>query len=339
MKNVVISVLAAAACATGSSGASASPPAAQPGIVLQRPGVYSFMVGDVRVTALSDGTVPLDLHLLLRGTTPARTDALLARGFLSNPVEASINAYLLEIGTRRVLVDTGAGDLFGPGNGGRLLESLAAAGVRPDQIDDILLTHVHTDHSGGLDRGGRLIFPNATVHAGQPDIDFFLDRSNAARTGYDARYFTEATTTVKPYLDAGKLRGFDRPTTIMPGVTAELHPGHTPGSAFYTVESRGRRIVFVGDIVHAGAVQLPAPDVTITFDFDQATARKVRMRAFANFADARTLIAAPHLPFPGVGHVRRSASEYQWVPLEYGDRDIKLPAVELRRGQPVRPAP
>lgn len=124
MKNVVIAALAAAACAIGSSGASASPPDAQPGIVLQRPGVYSFMVGDVRVTALSDGTVPIDLHLLLRGTTPARTDALLARGFLANPVEASINAYLLEIGTRRVLVDTGAGDLFGPSNGGRLLDGL-----------------------------------------------------------------------------------------------------------------------------------------------------------------------------------------------------------------------
>ena len=291
------------------------------GIQVQTSGIYRFTVGDVAVTALSDGTVPINLHELLKGTTHSQTDALLAKSFLRNPVEASINAFLLEMKGRFVLVDTGAGDLFGPGNGGRLLDALKAAGVRPEQINDILITHVHTDHSGGLVRSGKLIFPNAIIHAGQPDIDFFLDRGNAARTGYGAQYFEEAAVTLKPYVDAGKVRGFSRTSEISPGIVADLRPGHTPGTAFYTLESRGKRIVFIGDIIHVAAVQFAAPDVTITFDLDQNMARKVRLRAFSDFAAAGTLIAAPHLPFPGVGHIRTDKKGYRWIPVEYGNRN------------------
>lgn len=114
------------------------------------PGAFRFRVGKVRVTALSDGTVPINLHELLRDTTPEEIDRLLARSFLVDPVEASIIAFLLEDGSRRVLVDTGAGELFGPGLGGKLPAGLVAVGCRPEQVDDILITHVHTDHSGGL---------------------------------------------------------------------------------------------------------------------------------------------------------------------------------------------
>ena len=141
---------------------------------LPAPSVYRFGVGETRVTALSDGTAAIDLHALLRGTTTAEIDTALSRGFLHNPVEASINAYLIEIGSRRILVDTGAGELFGPGNGGRLPEALAAIGVRAEDINDILIAHVHTDHSGGLAHGGTMMFPNATVHVGKADLDFFL---------------------------------------------------------------------------------------------------------------------------------------------------------------------
>jgi hypothetical protein len=139
-----------------------------PGIALQDPDHYSLLVGDVKITALSDGTVPQDLHVLLRNTTNEKTDALLAEGFLSNPVEASINAYLFQDGNRLVLVDTGSGEFFGPGIGGKLLSSLASVGISPQQITDVLLTHAHDDHMGGLVRGARLTFPNTTVHLGKP---------------------------------------------------------------------------------------------------------------------------------------------------------------------------
>jgi glyoxylase-like metal-dependent hydrolase (beta-lactamase superfamily II) len=310
-------------------GIAAGPSHAQETAVPQLPGVYRFTVGDIPVTALSDGTVPINLHQLLRGIAPKGMDALLAKNFLRNPYEASINVFLLELAGRRVLVDTGAGELFGPGNGGKLPQALSAAGVRPEDITDILITHVHSDHSGGLIVGGRMTFPNATIHVGQADVDFFLDKANAARTGYDKRYFDEAEATLKPYVDAGKVQTFDRRSDVLPGIVAELRPGHTPGTAFYTLTSRGRRLVFIGDIIHVGAVQFASPAVTITFDQNQQKARAVRQQAFAEFAQEETLIAAPHLQFPGVGRIRTEGSGYRWVALPYVNRSDGRRAPDL----------
>lgn len=315
--------LVAALAAVPSVAVSLESHTAAPGVLQQGPGVYRLQVGAVRVTALSDGTVPQDLHKLLLRTTAAKTDALLSQGFLANPVEASINAFLLEMGDRMILIDTGSGDLFGPGFGGKLGESLTAAGVRPEQVTDILITHVHTDHTGGLVKGDARVFPNAAVHVGKPDVDFFLDRANAEKAHYDAKYFDEATKTLKPYLDAGKLKPFAATTEVVPGITATLHPGHTPGSAFYTLRSGDRSIVFVGDIIHVSSVQFPDPTIAITYDVDPERAVGVRAEQFPILVRDRTLIAAPHLPFPGVGHVRAAGHGFAWVPVDYGNRDLK----------------
>lgn len=320
---VAAASLLAASVASFAPAEAQRPAAPAPGVVLQGPGVYRFKVGGVRVTSLSDGTVPQDLHKLLLGTTAAKTDALLARGYLANPVEASINAFLLDMGDRLVLVDTGSGDMFGPGFGGELIASLGAAGIRPDRITDVLITHVHTDHTGGLVHEGRRAFPNATVHVGKPDVDFFMDRANAAKSGYDAKYFDEAIAALKPYADAGRIAAFDRETEILPGLTATLHPGHTPGSAFYTLRSDGQRVVFIGDVIHVSSVQFPEPAITIIYDVDPRGAARVRAEQFPVFARGRDLIAAPHLPFPGVGHVRTAQHGYEWVPVDYGNRDTE----------------
>jgi len=287
----------------------------------QLPDTYEIQVGDVRVVALSDGSVPQDLHQLLHRTTNAHTDALIARNFQSNPVEASLNAFLLRLPGRLVLVDTGSGQLFGPGNGGKLIGALARIGVRPDQITDVLITHAHDDHSGGLVHDGKRVFLNAVVHLGKPDVDFFFDNANQVRTGYDKSYFEVAQLTLKPYMDAGKLSTFDGKQEVVPGVFGEIHPGHTPGSAFYTLESKGERIIFVGDIVHVAAVQFPDPAVTIAYDADENGAARVRADTFARFAKSGDLIAVPHLSFPGFGHVRaRSEGGYEWVPVTYSNR-------------------
>lgn len=314
------SLVATAAFCLGmivSAGFSDAETLTQPHVLPQAAGVYRFQVGDAVIVALSDGTAPQDLHKLLQGTTAERTDAQLKREFLSNPVQTSINVFLIEVGSRRVLIDTGVGDLFGPGSGGRLPESLAAAGYRPEQIDDILVTHVHPDHVGGLVRGNRLMFPNAVIHLGQADIDFFVDPPKSGVAHADAKTSEEAIAMLKPYIDGGKVSAFGSDREVVPGISASLHPGHTPGSAFYTLASRGSSIVFVGDIVHAAAVQFPSPIVSIMYDAEPKKAIDVRKNAFAQFAEKKTLVAAPHLAFPGVGYIRQSEKSYQWVPINY----------------------
>ncbi|WIW45409.1 MBL fold metallo-hydrolase [Bradyrhizobium sp. 62B] len=294
-----------------------------PQVLPQPSGVYRFKVGDVQIVALSDGTAPQDLHKLLQGTTAARTDAALTQEFLANPVQTSINVFVLEMGSRHVMIDTGVGDLFGPGSGGRLTDSLTSAGIRAEQIDDILVTHVHPDHVGGLVRGGQTMFPNAVVHFGKPDLNYFVEPAKGSRPHADAEASEEAVKMLKPYLDAGKVATFTSSTEVVPGITATPHPGHTPGSAFYTLTTSGGAIVFVGDIVHAAAVQFSAPGVSIMYDAEPRLAVDVRRKAFAEFADKRTLIAAPHLSFPGVGYVRKAGENYQWVPINYENWSAK----------------
>lgn len=302
----------------------ASPPTARASVAQRRaqvPGVYRYRVGDFEVTALSDGTVPQDLHVLLQGASPAEIDKMLHHAFLSNPVEASITAFLIDTGSRLILVDTGAGGLFGPGFGGKLLGSLKLAGYEPEQIDDILLTHIHTDHSGGLVSEGNRVFPNATVHVGKADLDFFLNPANQGGVnGYDKKYFEEAVKTVGPYVKAGKVHAFTRETWLFPGIKAIPTPGHTPGHGFYQVESRGESLTFIGDIVHVAAVQFPKTAITIVYDVNPSDAAAQRENQFAAAANDRALVAAPHLPYPGIGHIRAEERGYTFVPVDYRDR-------------------
>lgn len=159
-----------------------------------------------------------------------------------------------------VLVDAGTGQLFGPGYGGKLVQSLAAADIKPEEVTDILITHIHPDHSGGLLQDGKMVFPRATIHVAHPDLTFFMDRSNAAKSHVDIKYIDEAVQTFRPYLDAGKVAVFDQSTELMRGVTATVHPGHTPGSAFYPLQSGSQSVLFVGDVIHVCSVQISGPN-------------------------------------------------------------------------------
>jgi len=293
-----------------------------PGITAEKtvepkvPGVYQFELGDFRITALSDGTVPLDLHSVLTNTNPVEIDRLLHHSFLTNPVETSINVFLIDTGDKQVLVDTGSGELFGE-RGGKLPMSLQAAGYRANDIDIVLITHIHPDHSGGLVVGGQLMFPAAMVYVGKPDIDFWLNPANAERSPNYQRYINEAVKTVKPYLDGGKLKPFSGETVILPGITARPTPGHTPGHSFFRVESKGESIEFWGDILHVVSVQFPKPKITIEFDVDSNAAAAQRAKQFADAETSRCLVAAAHVSFPGVGHIRADNQGYTWVPVDY----------------------
>ncbi|OLP44458.1 MBL fold metallo-hydrolase [Rhizobium oryziradicis] len=282
---------------------------------------YSFPLGDLQITSFSDGTVPQDLYKLLNGTSHAEIDGLLHKEYQANPVEVSINVFMIQDGKRTILVDTGSGDLFGPSFGGKVLDSLKSRGIKPQDVTDILITHIHTDHTGGLVHDGKPVFPNAIVHVSAIDENFFLNPENSKKTGYSERYFDEAIETVGVYNKLGKVKTFADNDTILPGIKVSIHPGHTPGSAFYTVTSEGKTIVFIGDTIHVAAVQFPEPKITIQYDVDPKQAATTRINAFNNLSAEDLLVAAPHLPFPGIGHISKEGNDrFGWHPVEYRNR-------------------
>jgi glyoxylase-like metal-dependent hydrolase (beta-lactamase superfamily II) len=280
------------------------------------PGFHRIMLGDFEVTALSDGTVDLPIDKLLHEPADVTRKAL-ARNFQSTPTETSVNGFLINTGGKLILVDTGAGSLFGP-TLGKLAANIKASGYQPEQVDEIYLTHLHPDHVGGLAGNSQRIFPNAVVRADKRDTDFWLSQAQLDQAPADSKgFFQGAIASLSPYAAAQQLKPFSGDTELAPGVRATSSYGHTPGHTIYTFESKGKKLVLVGDLIHVAAVQLAHPEVTIGFDSDAKTAAAARAKVFPALAKEGALVGASHLSFPGLGHLRVDGKGYDWLPLNY----------------------
>lgn len=312
-KIVVATLLATSAGAFSTAYAEAT----QAKLSQAQAGYYRMQLGEFEITALSDGTIPIPTMSLLTNTKPGEVENLLGQAYQTVNVDESINSFLVRVGKRLILIDAGTGLLFGP-TLNKLEASLKSAGVSPDQITDILVTHIHTDHTGGLMGGNRMVFPNATVHMDKRELAFWLTPANRdCATAADKHYFDEATLKVKPYVDAGKVQVFDGATQLFPGVRSISSPGHTPGHSFYELQSKGEKLLFWGDLVHVADVQMPDPAVTIAFDVDPAQAAVTRKKTFADAAAGRYWVAGAHMTFPGIGHLRSDGQGYRWAPVTY----------------------
>jgi len=285
-----------------------------------QPGFFRFMLGDFEVTAISDGTVDLPMDQLLMNVSKEKVDAAAKRAFLGNPVETSVNGFLVNTGTKLVLVDTGAGPLFGP-TLGKLVANIKAAGYSPEQVDEIYITHMHPDHVGGLVTDGKLNFPNAVVRADKHDADFWLSKENLEKADKGSKgFFQGAQSMLDPYVAAGKFKPFEGDTELVPGVKAHSSYGHTKGHTTYFVESKGQKLALWGDLMHFATMQFPDPSVTIKFDTDSKAAMAERKKAYADAAKGGYWIAAAHLPFPGVGHVATSGKGYAFYPVNFSNK-------------------
>lgn len=286
---------------------------------VQVPGYYRVQLGDFGVTALFDGVLQVDAGLL-RGAATTDVERMLAGMFVGHPkMQTAVNAYLVDTGSRLVLVDTGAGKFFGPG-AGHLLENMKAAGYDPAQVDMVLLTHLHCDHACGLtDAAGKAVFARAEVLVAREEADYWLSAEQAAAASEAARSrFQRARDMAAPYQAAGRWKTFAAGQELQPGIRAVAAHGHTPGHSAFAVESHGQQLLIWGDIVHAHAVQFARPEVSIEFDVDQPQAVATRKALFQAAAKSGELVAGMHLPFPGLGHVRADGNgRYAWVPVEF----------------------
>lgn len=288
--------------------------AAAPMVKTPAPGYYRIMLGDFEVTPLSDGTVDLPVEQLL-AAKPEKTKATLARQHLKTPLETSVNAYLVNTGSKLVLIDAGAGSFFGP-TLGKLVANLKAAGYTPEQVDEIYITHFHGDHAGGLVNNAQIAFPNAILRAHKHEADYWLSQENMDKAK-DKSGFQTAMAVITPYVKAGKFKPFESDQELAPGIRARPTSAHTPGHTTYMVESKGEKLLVIGDLIHVAAVQLAEPKVTIAFDSDQKAAAAARKKEFDAAAKGGYLIGGAHLQFPGLGHLATEGRGYRFIPVNF----------------------
>lgn len=279
------------------------------------PAAHRFALGDFTITALSDGYLKLGLELF-PAASPAVAESLLARAFLPSSIPTSVNAYLVTRGDRHVLIDTGSASAMGP-TLGHLPEALAAAGVRREEIDAVIVTHLHPDHANGLiGVDGKAAFPASEIVVAGAEFGFWHDDGIVSRAPDQMKpYFEIARKSLAPY--RGKVRQIVGEVEIAPGITAVPAPGHTPGHLALRIGSGNANMLLFTDVIHASALQFAHPEWAIAFDVDQAAAVTTRKKMLEMASADRLLVAGMHLPFPGVGHVTREDSAYGYIPMPW----------------------
>src|SRR6202165_5081809 len=287
----------------------------------QAPGFYRLKVGNLEVTALYDGTGVFDPHWL-NGTKATMDGVVKALHEDPHMLDVADTGFLVNTGKQLILVDVGAGTWWGGPVFGRLAGSLRGAGYTPEEVDIVLVTHLHSDHIGGLTtQDGKRVFPNADVYVAKRESDFWLSPEIAAKAPKYAHPFSQSAQAIAaPYIKAGKWHTFSGSEPIVDGVQVIPLPGHTPGHTGYEFSSKGQKILFWGDIIHALRVQLQHPEVTAIFDIDPTAAAATRNQLLPKLASEDVLIAGPHMNFPGLGRLHKEGSAYSWAPVVFSDQ-------------------
>jgi glyoxylase-like metal-dependent hydrolase (beta-lactamase superfamily II) len=268
-------------------------------------GPRSVTIGSSRVTALYDGHFNFPVELLQSGN-----QHLVA----SDPMfRADVNAFLVQTGDRNYLIDTGAGAKLGP-DFNKLPSNLQAAGLTADDVDAVLLTHIHVDHTSGLvDADNRAIFGKAQIFVHQSEIDYWLSEESSVRGPSEFQQFHDmARDAFKPY--AGRIEPFDK-GGIVPGIEAIPLFGHTPGHCGFQIDGGGNdQLLIWGDIVHDPKRQTRDPDISILMDLSPADARATRWSLFDRVSADDMFVTGMHVTYPGFGKLRRLGTGFDFVP-------------------------
>ena len=286
--------------------------------VRQIPTAYRYAVGDIIVTAANDGQrVNAVQEGFVRNAGLSEVVAALdAAGLPDGKLPITFTPIVIETGSRRILVDTGFGD-SGPSTAGLLRSNLAAAGITPDSIDMVFITHGHGDHINGLiDAEGRPIYPAAEVVLPEAEWAFWTDKTEAARaTGVVANNFANMARVFAPLKD--RLRTVPWGTAVAPGVTTVDARGHTPGHTALMLESEGEKLLFIADVTNHPALFARHPHWAVAFDMDPEQAVATRRRLLGMIADEGLRMAGYHYPYPATGRMIRDGEGFRFLPAQF----------------------
>jgi len=310
------SFVTGAALAAGTSALPLPAHAAAPLASAQGPGVYRYRLGRYQLTALYDGTwfLPID-NKFVRNASGGQVNRALAAAFLPpNVLPVTFTALLVNTGAKLILIDTGtAGQITD--TAGVLLDNLKAAGVAPEAIDTILISHFHPDHIDGIKtKDGAKVFPKAEIWVPEPEWAFWMDDANERRaSGAVLRYFRNARRIFKDI--AGEVRRFRPGADVAPGIVSIPAYGHTPGHTAFAIHSDGQSLLVMSDTVRNPYLFARHPDWQPIFDMDGPLAVKTRRRMLDRAAADRMLVEAYHFPFPACGHMIKTATGFELTPV------------------------
>lgn len=300
--SLILAAMGAAACSpepeAKKQAAAPTPPAA-----LSHPDIHAFRIGQIQAVALKDGEIvfPAANRDMSPWADTAEVSALLtANGERDGQVRLSIQPLLVRDGERVVLIDTGAAGEMG--ETGKLLTSLRAAGVEPGQVTDVLISHAHGDHVGGLaGKDGALTFPNATIRMSAAEWEFA--RAGAAEAG------------AAPLLAAmtPRVQTFEPGAQVTPSIRAVALAGHTPGHSGYEIVSGTDSLLYIGDAMHSSLISVQRPELVNGWDSDTAAGVRTRQGLLERGASGGQRIYGVHFPFPGLGRFQRREDGFVWT--------------------------
>ncbi|MDE1175696.1 MAG: MBL fold metallo-hydrolase [Edaphobacter sp.] len=268
---------------------------------------YAIKIGDVEVVSLQDGMLYVPVTVIEPDGDAAEKKRI--EEILPNPLIWSNNVFLIYLDGKRILIDAGGGDLFAP-ESGQLIAGLAGVGIRPADITDICLTHLHPDHIGGLTLHGNVAFPKARLHVAKAELDYWIAEESRQSAPEHHRVFFEALERFLPYLNSGSVETFEDNEEVFRGLRSHLLPGHTPGLSAFTLSSRHDRVMFLGDLFNEPA-QVEHPDLKLRFDWDSDLAIETRKKTLEFAVRENLLVAPPHAAFPGFFKVEKNSGIYR----------------------------
>ncbi len=278
------------------------------------PGFHHYRVGDFKVTALLDGYFEMPTNFIQGYDEKAAKESTKQsyRRFTTGSISVPVNAYVINTGKEMILLGGGTPKFMGA-TLGQLPAKMAAAGINPDDITKIMLTHTHPDHVAALGiQDGSKGFKNATLMLSEAEWNFIHNDEIRSATPKDFQGGIDyARAAMAPYKEGVQL--FTGEKELFPGITSSPLPGHTPGHTGYELNSKGEKLFFWGDVVHFSTLQFANPDWKVVFDADPEQAKKSRRAIFERASTERMAIAGAHVDFPGIGYVEKSGDAYRYI--------------------------
>jgi glyoxylase-like metal-dependent hydrolase (beta-lactamase superfamily II) len=274
-------------------------------------------IGDIEVIALNDGVMrrPLGEEFVKNAKLNEVQDLLKSQGLPTEYIDVPFTAFLLIVGNRKILLDTGFAD-NGPGTTGRLLTNLNAAGLKAEDIDTVVISHYHGDHINGVrNKAGQLVFPKAKLMVPTVEHAFWMDDNRMAQAPEAMKGAFANVRRVFGGLSSDQLIQFEPGKEIAPGISSRAAFGHTPGHTLFIAESKGEKFAYLADLTNIPQLFARNPDWAVQFDMNADAAREVRRRVFDMMVNEKMIAGGFHFPFPAFGRIEKMGNGFDFKPV------------------------